>query len=346
MGLFRKKRKLNRDFCVKSSQNPYFKYQKERRENILAIFYMTLLFTAIGMIIYFICFSPYFRIDPENISYHDLREDETGDNTYIIIDSYIADQLGKRKMLIFPQKNILFFERGEVEKKIMRELALDQLKISKKLPDRLEISYRTRDPYVILANYNGYALADKNGIVFKFKSVEAPKIDVPKEIIPDEYLSPDKSEPAEGEEAKNFEKIEDKTPLSEKQQREATREEYFIFLYDMLKDRGLPIIYCGSDDIIMGKENLSKRIIDYAAEIFDSINKRKEFAVNYFYLNNFEAGEIEVYTDEGWKILFNMDNSAESQIKKLYITLNEKIKDVREELQYIDLRYPERIYYK
>lgn len=59
------------------------------------------------------------------------------------------------------------------------------------------------------------------------------------------------------------------------------------------------------------------------------------------------AGEIHIETEEGWQVYFDTTRDVESQVKILDLALTEKItKEEREALEYIDLRIPDRIYYK
>lgn len=52
-------------------------------------------------------------------------------------------------------------------------------------------------------------------------------------------------------------------------------------------------------------------------------------------------------TEEGWAIYFNLSDSPLAQIERLKVLLTAKIKPVmRKKLQYIDLRFGERVYYK
>ncbi len=52
-------------------------------------------------------------------------------------------------------------------------------------------------------------------------------------------------------------------------------------------------------------------------------------------------------TEEGWAIYFNLSDTPQAQIERLKVLLMAKIKPAaRKKLQYIDLRFGERVYYK
>jgi len=55
--------------------------------------------------------------------------------------------------------------------------------------------------------------------------------------------------------------------------------------------------------------------------------------------------EAQLTTIEGWQILINSEADFEKQLNNLLLTLQEEIED-RAELENIDLRYEERIFYK
>ncbi|MFH0852473.1 MAG: hypothetical protein V1845_02640 [bacterium] len=57
-------------------------------------------------------------------------------------------------------------------------------------------------------------------------------------------------------------------------------------------------------------------------------------------------GDLEILTPEGWRILLDTTKSPSSQINALKRVLEEKIKEKRALLEYVDLRVEDRVYYK
>lgn len=93
--------------------------------------------------------------------------------------------------------------------------------------------------------------------------------------------------------------------------------------------------------------SLGEKVVseDYINKIFFLIN---EFQVIRGELNHISLGKentIELVTKEGWSVLFSVENN-ENELKNLKLIL-EKLGDDRiKNLDYIDLRFGDRIYYK
>ncbi len=58
------------------------------------------------------------------------------------------------------------------------------------------------------------------------------------------------------------------------------------------------------------------------------------------------SGDIRVQTSEGWKIFFNQSIGIGKEIEMLKTVLNDDIKDKRSDLDYVDLRVDNKVYYK
>ncbi len=56
--------------------------------------------------------------------------------------------------------------------------------------------------------------------------------------------------------------------------------------------------------------------------------------------------DLRVNTNEGWHVLFDRSRDLKNQLEALKLVLEEKIKEERKNLEYIDLRIENRVYYK
>ena len=59
-----------------------------------------------------------------------------------------------------------------------------------------------------------------------------------------------------------------------------------------------------------------------------------------------DGGVVNLTTTEGWRIIMDRQNDWEKQMQVLTIFLRDKIKDKRNNLHYIDVRYENRSYYQ
>lgn len=76
---------------------------------------------------------------------------------------------------------------------------------------------------------------------------------------------------------------------------------------------------------------------------FNLINKRTDIPFGYIIIDN-ELGEAEIITREGWFLLVRIAENQETQFAELQYLLREKIQ--RPGLNYIDLRFPGRVYWQ
>lgn len=59
-----------------------------------------------------------------------------------------------------------------------------------------------------------------------------------------------------------------------------------------------------------------------------------------------QRNEIEILTSENWRVLLDKKESIEYQLSNLKYLLDEKIRERRRELEYVDLRLGNRVYYR
>lgn len=90
---------------------------------------------------------------------------------------------------------------------------------------------------------------------------------------------------------------------------------------------------------------LEKPFLDIVVKIKDDLSQKMGLKAASFDIESYPAEELRVVTSESWYILFSLDRDISSQLLALKAALDEKIEN-RMNLQYIDLRIENRIYYK
>jgi len=103
--------------------------------------------------------------------------------------------------------------------------------------------------------------------------------------------------------------------------------------------------YSGRDYRI-GEKIFEENIINFIVEVKEFLASETNVKVIDFDILSFPPDNLKVITGENWYILFNLQKEARNQLLALKAVLEEKIKDNRNELQYIDLRIENRVYYK
>lgn len=110
----------------------------------------------------------------------------------------------------------------------------------------------------------------------------------------------------------------------------------------------LPIFRDESDREVQAKEKLvSKNFVEFVVELAHTFNA--ETGLEYEELSTPApiSREIRVRTKLGWYIYFTSDRTLDSQFQKLLLILNKELKKgQKENLEYIDLRIKDKIFYK
>ena len=96
-----------------------------------------------------------------------------------------------------------------------------------------------------------------------------------------------------------------------------------------------------------GQVLLNRETIELVFKAYELIHKMpQKLSVAYMILDLSLEDEITFMTTEQWQGMLSTSISLETQIKKLELALEEKIKDKRSTLQYVDLRIKDRVYFK
>ncbi|MBU4204579.1 FtsQ-type POTRA domain-containing protein [Patescibacteria group bacterium] len=98
-------------------------------------------------------------------------------------------------------------------------------------------------------------------------------------------------------------------------------------------------------EVILGTEIVKKEVMEKIAKIKRGLEERSQIDIKEV---DIASGErLNVKTSEGWDAYFNLTTDIDLQIEKLNLLLeNELPKENRAGLQYIDLRFKDRVYYK
>jgi len=100
--------------------------------------------------------------------------------------------------------------------------------------------------------------------------------------------------------------------------------------------------------INLGDFVLEKNYMEYILEIRDKLKEKTDLEIeNNFMTPSLISKDIRVKTKEGWEIYFNQDISLEKEGEMLKAILDKKVeKDQRADLEYVDLRIDNKVFYK
>lgn len=100
-----------------------------------------------------------------------------------------------------------------------------------------------------------------------------------------------------------------------------------------------------------GEAEMGKSIVEekFMAELIDLrsyLSSQLNLKVLDFTIESDDSGDFKINTNEEWYILLDRSRDLKNQLEALRLVLEEKIKEGRQKLEYIDLRIENRVYYK
>jgi len=96
----------------------------------------------------------------------------------------------------------------------------------------------------------------------------------------------------------------------------------------------------------LGKNVIAKESIANFVNLREYLSAQLNLRALDFVIKSDAPGDLKVHTNEGWYILFDASRDLKDQLQNLKLVLEEKIKEERKNLEYVDLRIENRIYYK
>lgn len=296
---------------VSRGKNPFSKhYQRKNRLLKIYGFLAIIIFLGLG---YFLLYSARFEI--KNIDVSGTRNIRAED-----IKSIIESQLAERRFLIFKQNNLFAFSKKELAKKINEKYILDDLNINKDLPDSLKVMIKEKISLLIWVSNNRYYNLDSSGIAIS------------------EILNLNKS----------------KSTKKKTTEEAAPEPEFFDIkslntgqMIDNQEIGSFPLVFDETNkEVILGKSVINSEMISIIMNLNKKVPEKISISINFFKIPESGSREVKAVTAEGWEIYFDTSKDIEMQLNNLKLTLDEKIKNNRQGLHYIDLRFGNRVYYQ
>lgn len=100
-----------------------------------------------------------------------------------------------------------------------------------------------------------------------------------------------------------------------------------------------------SEEFLLGKKIFEEQIINSIVEIRENLISSTNIKADWFENRTIPPKELKLVTSKRWYILFDSTRDIKKQLSILKTALSEKIKTT-DNLEYIDLRIENRIYYK
>lgn len=110
--------------------------------------------------------------------------------------------------------------------------------------------------------------------------------------------------------------------------------------------KNLPILEGSGDELSISAKAISTDLVRFIYTVFYQVPQKTGLVVKIFSPHNESPSSLNVKTEEGWYIILNIRGDALEQIEKLQAVLKQQTKEEREKLNYIDLRFGDRVFYK
>lgn len=268
-------------------------------------------FTTIALALY----HPRFQLNSVNAE-GTVRIDKNN-----IVQTALAAMDGRRFFTI-PRSNYFFFDVEELKSVLIEKLPIEHIAITKKFPSGLSIAVEEKISNIIYDNGKQYAYVDMQGNVVEIK----------RNVLGAEWTETIKkvtsTDEGGNETAEN--KIVSRTHKPD--------------VISVTHELGnLPILYdARGTELTINSKILKDETAAAVVQWYNILDKRISLPVSFFEIGD-EVGDVLIYTKDGWSIKGRL-TQIEDQSDALYTILKQK--NPSSNIQYIDVRYDGRIYWK
>ncbi len=225
--------------------------------------------------------------------------------------------LRARRWLFFRQNNILLLSKADLRAKIAEKYILEALDIDKDFPYTLNLAVKEKTARLILRSLRPIAvLAALDAAATGTPPVAGESLAAPEYF----YLDVNGIVMA----------------------RPGALSAAALAAYPVVE-----IIDAGQSSVKPGDVALNREVVEYIFALYDGLKgSPASLTVTHVSYDPKIGDELKFVTSEGWQGIISKKLELEAQIKKLEVALQEKIKEQRPSLQYVDLRVKDRVYYK
>lgn len=307
--------KILKDFAWHRRKNNPFWRNEDDKLNWKKIVELTFLTICLLAMMLLAIFAPTFRINSIQIS--GLQRIK-----YAEVEDSIKSVLNYHRLLIFPGDNYFLADLDEIKDILKQKFSLNSIIIKKEFPNKLFVGVEEKISTVIY----------DNGLEYSYLDIGGHLVEVLKKVGPDEWLEDKKTVTSTDATGKEISEV------------KITRREHLPNIKGLISEFGdYPVIFDERQvSTTVGTIVLEKEIVQGVIEWFNKLNSLNS-ATNYFTIKD-GLGEVTIKMGEGWIIKADTKNDISNRFNELQYLLKNKIKTKK--INYIDLRFPGKAYWK
>lgn len=230
--------------------------------------------------------------------------------------------MGGKRLLVVPRTNYFFYNIKELQSILEEKYPIERSVVQKSFPSAISILVEEKITNLIYDNSKQYSYVDLSGHVVEIKQnvSDTDFVEVTEVVT---------STNADGTEKREV-KVLERNHKPHASNIQASLGEFPILYDKRHKEANI-------NDTVL-EEGVAASIVEW----YNLIAKKTDIPLSYFEIDD-ARGEVIMYTKEGWHILARLER-VEDQLTELQLVLNEKV--TRPNLNYIDLRFFGRVYWK
>ncbi len=342
------KRNIKKDYQAKKLNNPFFrKKEKKVEKSSVKKFKIFSLILLMLFLVWFFLMSSWWNISKIEVSgVERIGADLIKDDIQLILNDSTA---------LFSINNIFIFNKKTIAGILADDYNFSNVSIKKRMPNRIIIEVIER-PYSYIYSENGeyYFSSAENVIMGKINFVDnAPTelelIDADTisdvESLPVVYTNEEKGDGVADMQLNDSEG-DDNFSLEEGSVELQNGRDYIIATEDE-KNKYFIIENKNSTSLIRPSNQirLSDKYMEFITSLEKELEKQAELPLDRFIIADQYFNSVFAVIVNGPQIYFNVNREVSDQVEHLLLVKNQKMKDKFFDLEYIDLRYGDRIYY-
>lgn len=332
-------RRIVRDFHRPRYGNPLFRPGGRQRSRFAAgkalqeakpLFVMGGIALAVAGIAWYVLWSPAFRVANVEVTGATPATEEA-------VRAGVDDHMKRRTLFVFPQSNILLFDAGGAQKDIEKKVYLDGISVRKKLPGTVVVEVKEKTARAALDSRDRFYALDESGFVVR--ELSGKEIGMLRDLPPGVGAV---SVPGLGAETMEVAvaplgKDGDAAKKADGPPKENANPMPLILLED---DNGEH-----KDASVPGTQALPRASLELIFQAYARMPDLAGAGIRWFTVQK-EAETIDATMAGDWHVFLSSAVPFDVQGERLALVLKEKIGLQKSRLEYVDLRYNERIFYR